>query len=83
MSRPLPRYRHDHDQEERGLGQRAIRDGRRVPRPAWWDGRAGASAFDAQRLRGIPAIGPSVAGVITDENELHSLMAQRPDYGNA
>lgn len=40
------------------------------------------AAGDARKLRGIPAIGMSVAGVITDTGELGALMAQRPDYGN-
>lgn len=41
---------------------------------------AGATASgDSRKLRGLPAIGTGVAGVITNAGELGALMAQRPN----
>jgi hypothetical protein len=61
--RLLPRYRHDFDEQERDLGRRIRRSGRPAPQ-APMNAKAGPSEFDTERLRGIPAIGRNVAGVI-------------------
>jgi hypothetical protein len=60
--RLLPRYRHDFDQQERGLAQRIVRNGKRVP-TAPMIVKAGASELDRERLRGIPVVG-GVTGTI-------------------
>lgn len=69
MSRLLPRYRHEHDEEERGLGRKLRRNGRRAP-AAPMIIKAGASEFDRERLRGIPVVG-GVCGTIHGTDPFH------------
>lgn len=60
--RLLPRYRHEFDEEERGVARRVLRHGRRAP-SAPMVVRAGASELDRERLRGIPVVG-GVCGTV-------------------